>query len=46
MVKMGAPSDFVARAAEDFKLEVAQHTGTTASTTLHELSKSSGVPIV
>mmetsp|Transcript_107983 Transcript_107983/g.338097 ORF Transcript_107983/g.338097 Transcript_107983/m.338097 type:complete len:504 (+) Transcript_107983:52-1563(+) len=46
MVMLGAPSDFVARAAADIKLEVAQHSFATANTTLHELSKSSGVPIV
>eukprot|EP00411_Alexandrium_monilatum_P023110 CAMPEP_0175203692 /NCGR_PEP_ID=MMETSP0093-20121207/11192_1 /TAXON_ID=311494 /ORGANISM="Alexandrium monilatum, Strain CCMP3105" /LENGTH=197 /DNA_ID=CAMNT_0016496761 /DNA_START=44 /DNA_END=634 /DNA_ORIENTATION=+ len=42
----GAPSGFVARAAADIKLELAQHSSATVSTTLHELSKSSGVPIV
>jgi len=46
MVKASAPSEFVAHAAADFKLEVGQQGGGVSNTTLHKLSQTAGLPIV
>jgi len=46
MAKVGAPCDFVGRAAGDFPFDLVQPDGTTRSSTLHQMSQSSGLPIV
>jgi len=46
MVASSAPSTLVGRPAADVALEVVQSDGATRQATLHELSRSSGVPLV
>jgi len=46
MAPSASPSDFVGRVVADFPLEIAESTGIDRSTSLHELIKTSGLPVV